>query len=175
MNVNNEHKAITDALDTYRHWLDEIPEEQFGQTPPIGGWSYAEVYSHILQASLGSSVAAEKCCRKTGVTTSKGLNLKGMFVFLMGSFPPGKRQAPPAVAALTKKIDKEEARNLIVRLRKRVEELAALMHHGGNNDNKISHPGLGMLNGPQWFKFLRIHLQHHIKQLKRIQNSFPQR
>jgi hypothetical protein len=175
MNVNDEHKAITTALDAYRSWLDEIPEDQFAETPANGGWSYAEVYSHILQASLGSSVAAEKCCRKTGVTTNKGLNLKGMLVFLLGSFPPGKRQAPPAVAALTKKIDKEEARNLIVRLRKRIEELAVLMHNGVNKDNKISHPGLGMLNGPQWFKFLRIHLQHHLKQLSRIKKSFPQK
>lgn len=175
MNVNDEHKAIITALDAYRSWLDEIPEEQFTETPANGGWSYAEVYSHILQASLGSSVAAEKCCRKTGVITNKGLNLKGMLVFLLGRFPPGKRQAPPAVAALTKKIDKEEARNLIVRLRKRIEELSALMHHGGNNDHKISHPGLGMLNGHQWFKFLRMHLQHHLKQLGRIKKSFPQK
>jgi uncharacterized linocin/CFP29 family protein len=25
-----------------------------------------------------------------------------------------------------------------------------------------------MLNAQQWFKFIRIHLQHHIKQLDRI-------
>lgn len=174
MSLAAEHKAINAALDNYRQWLDEIPDEDFARTPTIGGWSYAEVYSHILQASLGSSIAAEKCCRKTGVTTSKGLNWKGMLVFLMGRFPPGKKTAPPAVAGLTKKIDKEEARNLIIRLRKRVEEIFPLTTHAPD-DNRISHPGLGMLNAGQWLKFLRIHLQHHIHQLNRIKKSFPQK
>lgn len=29
-----------------------------------------------------------------------------------------------------------------------------------------------MLNAPQWFKFIRVHLQHHLKQLERIKNNF---
>ncbi|WP_158828715.1 DinB family protein [Mucilaginibacter lacusdianchii] len=168
-----EHKAINTALDVYRQRLDEISEDQFTETPPDGGWSYAEVYSHILQADLGSSIAAEKCCNKTGVCTDKGLNWKGRMVFLLGSIPPGKRQAPPEVARLTKKISKEEARNLIVRLRKRVDEIMPLVSHAPSN-YKISHPGLGMLNAGQWMKFLRMHTQHHIKQLDRIKKSFPQ-
>lgn len=172
MNLAAEHKAIIAALDEYRQQLDEIPDEQFDQTPAIGGWSFAEVYSHIMQASLGSTIAAEKCCRKTGVTTTKGLNLKGMIVFMLGQFPPGKRQAPPAVAALTKKISKEGARNLIIKVRKRVDDVLEVIHHAPGN-SKISHPGLGMLNAAQWLKFIRMHLQHHIKQLNRIKKSFP--
>jgi uncharacterized linocin/CFP29 family protein len=29
-----------------------------------------------------------------------------------------------------------------------------------------------MLNAKQWFKFIRIHLEHHLKQLRRIKNKF---
>jgi hypothetical protein len=174
MNIAHEHKSINTALDEYRHRLDQIPDEQFDLTPPTGGWSYAEVYSHIMQANLGSSIAAEKCCRKTGVTTNKGLNWKGRLVFLLGSFPPGKRKAPAALDALARKISKEEARNLIVKLRKRVDEVVQLAGHT-ISDCKISHPGLGMLTAAQWIKFIRIHTQHHIKQLNRIQKSFPQK
>jgi hypothetical protein len=173
MSPAEEQKAINAVLDEYRHLLDEIPDEQFTETPPGGGWSYAEVYSHILQANLGSSIAAEKCSNKTGTHTSKGLNWKGKLVFLMGGFPPGKRKAPPQVAALTKKISKEEARNLIVRLRKRVDEIIPLVAHAQANC-KISHPGLGMLNAAQWIKFIRMHTRHHIKQLERIKKSYQQ-
>lgn len=172
MNIAKEHQNINAALDEYRHWLDEIPDEEFTETPPIGGWSYAEVYSHIMQANLGSTIAAEKCCRKTGVTTSKGLNLKGMIVFMLGQFPPGKRKSPAALDAITKKISKEDARNLIVKLRKRVDEIVQLAGHAPN-DSKIAHPGLGMLTADQWIKFIRIHTRHHLKQLNSIQKSFP--
>ncbi|WP_345954877.1 DinB family protein [Mucilaginibacter sp. PAMB04168] len=173
MKLAAELKAINAALDTYRQQLDEIPDDVFAETPAIGGWSFAEVYSHIMQASLGSSVAAEKCCNKTGSTTTEGLNWKGMLVFLLGRFPPGKRKAPPAVAELTKNITKEEARNLIIKVRKRLESVVPLTQHAPDN-NKISHPGLGMLNAGQWIKFLRIHLEHHLAQLSRIRKSFPQ-
>lgn len=172
MNIAAEHKEINAALDEYRQQLDSIADEQFAETPPIGGWSYAEVYSHIMQASLGASIAAEKCCRKTGATTGKGLNWQGRLVFFLNRFPPGKRQAPPAIASLTKKISKEEARNLIVKVRKRMDEVSSLAVHD-EGSCKISHPGLGMLTAAQWIKFLRIHLQHHLKQLNRIKKSFP--
>lgn len=172
MSVATEHKAINDALDNYRQQLNDIPDEQFTETPSMGGWSYAEVYSHIMQASLASSTAAEKCCRKTGVNTGKGLNWRGRILFFLDRFPPGKRQAPAAVASLTKKISKEDARNLIVKVRKRMDEVSSLALHDGGSC-KISHPGLGMLTAAQWIKFLRIHLQHHLKQLDRIKKSFP--
>jgi len=173
MNAADEHKALIAALDSYRSHIDEISDEEFTQTPPIGGWSYAEVYSHIMQASLGSSIAAEKCCNKTGVNTTKGLNFRGMLMFLMGRFPPVKLKAPDALDGITKKISKEEARNLIIRLRKRLDELWPKVHDAAEC-YKIRHPRLGMLNARQWMKFTRIHLQHHLKQINRINKSFPQ-
>lgn len=174
MNVIEEQKDINTALDYYRQQLDEIPDEQFDVTPSIGGWSYAEMYSHILQANLGSSIAAEKCCRKTGVSTNKGLNLWGWYTFLTNSFPPVKTRPPAQMDAVTKKITKEDARNLIIRLRKRLDELVPLLAKS-DGEWKVAHPALGMLTGPQWIKFIRIHTQHHIKQLNRIKKSFPQR
>jgi len=174
MNLTKEHQEINAALDEYRRRLDGITEEEFTETPPIGGWSYAEVYAHIMHANLGSSIAAEKCCRKTGVTTSKGMNWKGRLVFLLGRFPPGKRKAPASLDAVTKKISIEEARNLIIKLRKRVDEIFQLAQHA-SGDCKIAHPGLGMLTAQQWLKFIRIHTHHHIKQLNNIQKSFPQK
>jgi len=61
MNIAKERKAINAALDNYRAQLDTVSDEQFAETPVDGGWSYAEVYSHILQATLGSSIALERC------------------------------------------------------------------------------------------------------------------
>jgi hypothetical protein len=171
MSLAAEMKAINAALDAYRQQLDEIPDEVFTEMPPIGGWSYAEVYSHIMQASLGSSVAAEKCCLKTASVTNKGLNWKGRLVFLLGAFPPGKRKAPAALENLVKKITKEEARNLIIKVRKRMSDILPLTVADAGS-HKIHHPDLGMLTAAQWIKFSRLHLQHHLKQLNRIKKVF---
>lgn len=175
MKLATEHKYISAALDIYRHWLDEIPEDEFTQTPPGGGWSYAELYAHTMQAGLGSIIAAEKCYNKTGVNTSKGLNPIGWYVFLLNCFPPVKVEQPEAMATLTKKISKEEARNLIIKLRKRLDEIMPQVVHNSSSGYKISHPRLGMLTAAQWIKFIRIHTQHHLKQLGRIKKSFQQK
>jgi len=34
---------------------------------------------------------------------------------------------------------------------------------------------LRMLDGKQWFKFIRIHADHHLKQLARITKKFQKR
>ncbi|NCD70425.1 DinB family protein [Mucilaginibacter agri] len=168
MNINQQRKRIEAALDQYRHRLDEIPDNQFDLTPPNGGWSYAEVYAHILQADFGSLIAAEKCARKTGMLTSKGTNIFGKIVLLTGIFPRVK--APDKMAAVVKKIDKEEARNLIIRVRNRLETLMPLLQNAPPN-YKIKHPRMGMLDAGQWLKFVRIHTEHHLKQLDRIKRG----
>ncbi|MBD1394064.1 DinB family protein [Mucilaginibacter glaciei] len=173
MNVARERRSIEEALDIYREWLDTITDEQFTQTPSMGGWSYAEVYDHIMKASLGSTIALERCTHNNCPPTKKGVTLAGWYLLLMQSFPPFKTEVPESVAAkmAPKKIDKEEAKNLIIKTRKRIEAIAGLVADAPKNA-RWQHPRMGMLNANQWFKFIRIHLQHHLDQLNRIKKKF---
>jgi hypothetical protein len=168
LKINQERKRIEEALNQYRSLLDIIPDGQFALTPPKGGWSYAEVYSHILQADFSSLIASEKCARKTGTLTSKGTNLFGKFVLITGIFPRVKTDGEFPIVA--KRIDKEEARNLLIRVRGRLDCVVDLLYKAPK-DYKIKHPRLGMLNAEQWLKFTRIHTEHHLKQLERIRKS----
>lgn len=166
MKINHQRQLIEQAFDKYRVMLDEIPDELFDKTPPSGGWSYAEVYSHILQADFNALIAAEKCAIKTAAYTGKKANLLGLLVLGSGSFPSFKVKSP-AVSANVKKISKEDARNLIVRVRSRLETVMPLLP-GASKNYRIKHPRMGMLNAKQWLRFVRIHTEHHLKQLKRI-------
>ncbi len=167
MSFAQERRAIEEALDNYRAQLDVIPDEEFTQTPPDGGWSFAEVYSHILQATLASSIALERCTHSNCQPTNKGTTLAGKILLLFGRFP---RVDAPAVVnekMPATKISKEDAKNLIIKCRKRMETILPLVPVA-NKTSRYKHPRLGMLNAGQWFKFIRIHLQHHLKQLQRV-------
>ncbi|WDF55089.1 DinB family protein [Mucilaginibacter sp. KACC 22063] len=168
MKINHQRKLLELTLDKYRHELDLIPDEMFDVTPPKGGWSLAELYSHILQADYMSLIAVEKCAHKTCEHTRKGLNLIGYYVFLTGKFPPVKTKAPASIIA--KKITKEEARNFIIKVRSKLDELSAVLN-AAPADYKVKHPNLGMLNAGQWIKFIRIHTAHHLKQLQNIKSQ----
>jgi len=172
MNIGATRKKIEEALDTYRNRLDTIPDDLFTVTPPDGGWSFSEVYCHILQANLGSSIALEKCMMKNCIPTSKGRSIQGLMVLTFGRFPPFKVKVPQAITEKSpvKNITKEEARNLLIKCRKRINDLTPLIHNSSKNQ-RIKHPRLGMLNARQWFKFILIHSQHHLKQLDRVEKK----
>lgn len=172
MSIAKDRQAIETALDSYRKWLDVIPDEQFTLTPADGGWSYAEVYSHILQATLGSSIALERCTHGNCEPSKKGPTWAGRLLLMLGVFPPVKSRVPDEVTAKMTpvKISKEDAKNMIIKCRKRVETTTPLIADS-LAVNRYRHPRLGMLNARQWFRFIRIHLQHHLKQLGRVEKK----
>jgi hypothetical protein len=131
------------------------------------------VYSHILTATLGSSVALERCTHNTCPPTTKGLTLLGRLMMFTGRFPPVKVKMPQALAEKTpvNKISKEEAKNLLVKCRKRIDDTTPLVKNSSPGP-RYKHPRLGMLNAMQWYKFIRIHLKHHLDQLERIEKKF---
>jgi len=171
MNIGETRKDIEEVLDNYRSRLDTIPDDLFDVTPPDGGWSYAEVYSHILQADLGGMMALEKCIRN-GKPTSAGRNLLGLLVLLFGRFPPWKTKVPEKVEARipARKISKEEARNMLIKCRQRINELTPLIRDSSKYC-RVKHARLGMLNASQWFRFILIHSKHHLKQLGRVEKK----
>jgi hypothetical protein len=176
MNLLKERKAIDEALDGYRARLDTIPEALFTVTPAEGVWSFSEVYSHILQATLSSAIALERCANNNCKPTNNRLTLIGRYMMLTSRFPPVKVKVPESVAARipAQKIDEEEARNLLIKCRKRIDELTPLINDALPSA-KHKHPRLGALDAKQWLKFIRIHLQHHLKQLDRIQKKLDDR
>ncbi|HAL81961.1 MAG TPA: hypothetical protein DCO83_06810 [Mucilaginibacter sp.] len=173
MNIAKERKAIDAALNNYRAQLDTISDEQFAETPPGGGWSYAEVYSHILQATLASSISLERCALGNCPPTKSGLNFLGKVLMILGRFPPAlKLKVPPALAAKmpVTKISKEDAKNLLIKCRRRMDDMMPLIKQS-SPISRYKHTRLGMLNAAQWYKFIRIHLEHHLKQMNRIKKN----
>src|ERR1700712_5213902 len=159
MSIASDKKAIEIALAEYRRRLDTIPDDQFNATPPGGGWSYGEVYSHLLQSNLGSLIAIERCANGTGKIDNKRLGLLAQAVFLLGRFPI-RLKAPEKIAALVNNIGKEEARNLLVKLKAKIEQMMPVINKA-STFSKIKHPRLGLLNARQWLRFIDIHTRHH--------------
>src|SRR4051812_45154130 len=98
MKPADERLAIEAALDTYRARLDDIPDEVFDVTPPQGGWSYAEVYDHMIKSTIGASIALEKSTQSSCAPTNKKPTLLGRLLLLFGRFPPVKTTVPDSVA-----------------------------------------------------------------------------
>jgi hypothetical protein len=170
MGITKEFSSLERVTEAYRSKLHSLPENQFAQTPPLGGWSASEVYDHIFDASLLSLKALNECLEGRGANRSTPFVSKMILFF--GAFPPGIRfKTPKILEGRVKVITKEEAADLI---RQFSGELEAMRLKIGRSNPKVKskHPRLGYLNADQWLRFIGIHLRHHLKQLKRVEKSF---
>jgi hypothetical protein len=162
--------SLLNTIAVYEAILARVSEESFMQSPSHGNWSYSETYSHIFQSGLLSFIAIENCIQHNGVLSRKSIQWIPMLILYFGQFPPGKIKAPKRIASMVKKISKEEAQALIKKCKLRLQEISPLVN-AADPHQKIKHPRLGLLNAKQWLRFIEIHTNHHVKQLKRIEQQ----
>jgi hypothetical protein len=170
MNTSKLLQSISKIVASYTTKLRLRGDEDFMLTPLIGGWSYSEVYSHIFDSSLLSLMALQNCINGKGIAATTPFGSKAVLFF--GMLPPGKKyKVPKKLADRVKKIDKITAEKLIADFEL---QLSAIDVQFDKVDEtiKVLHPRLGYLNAKQWLRFIEIHLNHHLKQLGRIEKSF---
>jgi len=166
------YRSISKTVAAYKAKLATMGEEDFTLTPPIGGWSYSEVYSHIFDASLLSLIALNNCVKGEGESRPTHLMVK--LILFWGSLPPGKKyEVPKRLVERVKKISPMAAQQFITDFELQLTKIYPTLKNA-ELTIKTKHPRLGYLNAKQWLRFIEIHLNHHLKQLARIEKSFQQ-
>jgi len=168
MNPNKRLRAIQKSMNAYRSTLNKMSESLFSKTPPSGGWSYSEVYSHIFDSNLLSLMAIRNCIKGEG--KDKITPFTARVILFFGRFPPGKYKVPKRLAERVKKIPIPEAVQLIADMETQLSHIESTIRQASARQ-KIAHPRLGYLNAMQWLRFIDIHMRHHLKQLKRIEKD----
>lgn len=170
MRTEQIYRSILHLVNRYKVALARYPALSFEQMPPMGGWSYSEVYCHIFDSSLLSVMAIQNCVRGEGELKPTHWLVK--LILFFGMFPPGKKyQVPKRLATRVKMISLMAAQQLMTDFELQMAKVYPLVE-GADPKIKVAHPRLGYLNAKQWLRFIEIHLKHHLQQLKRIENSF---
>jgi len=170
MSIAADKKELEQALRFYEEFLKKVSEEVFTSTPPGGGWSYAEVYSHITNVNYISAIAAEKCLNKVAEIKSGKPDWRVRLILFFAKFPPGKIKAPAIVEATVKSISKEEAANFLIKINRKLDALYPQVKNFDSN-YKVKHPRLGYLNAKHWLRFMVVHTKHHQNQIIRIERN----
>ncbi|WP_316819761.1 DinB family protein [Pedobacter gandavensis] len=168
MDIEKNYQKIRNSVSAYQNRLAELDEDRFLQSPPIGGWSYSEVYFHIFDSSILSLSAMIDATKGQRKPTAFAVKL----ILFFGTLPPGKKyKAPKRLAERLKKISRKESNALILEFLQQLEK-DLLVLKNADKTLKTAHPRLGYLNAFQWLRFIGIHLDHHLQQLHRIDQSF---
>lgn len=170
MKAEKIYQSILTKVAAYQQMLQKFGPADFQTVPPIGGWSYSEVYCHIFDSSLLSLMAMNNCIKGEGKEKSTHIIVKAILFF--GAFPPGRKyNVPEKLAPRVKKIGIAAAQQFITDFSLQLGQAYPKIENA-NPKIKTKHPVMGYLNAKQWLRFIEIHLNHHYKQLKRIENSF---
>jgi len=170
MSIAHTHQEILDTVSAYEELLEQVSDELFITTPPAGGWSYAEVFAHIFNSNITCIQAIDKCIQGAAVESDARMSLGVRLVFFFGRFPPGKFKVPNRIKDQVRKINKQEAHELIRRFKDELSQITPLVETA-RSSQKLKHPRLGLLNAVKWYEFIDIHTRHHRKQLQRISKN----
>lgn len=165
--MENNNLLSLNLLKEYKIFLESFSEEEFVLTPPSKGWSYSEVFTHIIAANELAILSIYKCARPNSEPIKK-TDWRVKLILFIGSLPPGKYKVPSILADKAIKSPKEVVLKNLDLMMERINGLSDKMKNA-NKDSKAKHPRLGYLNAFHWSRFIFIHTKHHLKQLKRIQ------
>ncbi len=169
MNLNNDLQRHHQTLDALRELIPEFGPEAWEHPGQAGGWSPAQVYSHIaLIANEFSFKHLDACLAGEGPAEGRK-SLLGFFVLGTNVIRASRRirvDFPPEL--LPSFPSPEEARRAMEGLLARAEATLAKVA-AADPARRSKHFLLGWMNAAEWFRFAEIHHRHHLEgQLQRL-------
>ncbi|NBB75524.1 MAG: DinB family protein [Bacteroidetes bacterium] len=171
IDVRDECDQLQAFYDDAEAVLDAPDAVLFGVQPDASGWSPAQHLYHIWVAN-GKSLAAALYIAYGRGDADGGPNEIGRAVLEAASIPRRAMQAPGYVTP-PDDLDRDALQDALTRSRSKLDAVGEHLDTLGAAEGRIEHPRMGMLDGPQWLRFVRIHSQHHLTIVRDILSSDP--
>lgn len=153
-------KAALARLEACLVWSDD---RLAAVAPAVSGWSSAQQVEHVLIA-LRRMLAAIRDLRagSSAEIKSKGRpTLVGRGVLMGGWIPRGKAEAPDFSVPMDMPTP-DALRDSLAAAQARFAEIAPDAGTLKQVEGVIDHPMLGGFSASQWWRFARVHTEHHL-------------
>jgi uncharacterized protein YndB with AHSA1/START domain len=159
-----EHFNIT--LGEWIGFLDDYTLDMLRQPPRAGSWSLGQVYMHITDDSLHFAGQMREAMNKE-TDGDKEMHEDARSIFRNNGFPDRKIMGPATNTLIPQPESKDQLLQRLLAIRQEVNELFASSEVAGAT-GKTRHPGLLYFTALEWLQFAEMHLRHHFRQKKRI-------
>lgn len=152
-------------------WIKELEHYNFKQLcakPSADSWSLGQVYMHLIEDTNFYTEQIRICVSaNNNVTEEASPGAKAMF--LNNDFPDEIIEGAPANSRIPQPDNKEQLRSYLLNLKDEMNK-AEILISKSLCKGKTKHPGLNYFNACEWLQFAEMHLRHHLRQKKRIDN-----
>lgn len=154
------------TLDIWLRALEEYTFEQLYSQPSAVSWSAGQMYRHLID-DTGFFIEQIKICVADHEHAENKPTSFGMKILAENDFPDEAIVGAPGNAFIPQPLSKEQLVKDMEVLKINMNA-AALLIDESPFKGRSKHPGLGYFNAEEWLQFAEIHLRHHFRQKKRI-------
>lgn len=150
-------------------WQLALQEYTLGELctrPSVTGWSAGQMYRHLVD-DTGFFIEQIKICIAGNENADEKPTAFGLKLLTNNDFPDETIVGAPDNAFIPQPLSKEQLVRDMEVLRMNMNAAALLIDESPFR-GKSKHPGLGYFNAEEWLQFAEMHLRHHLRQKKRI-------
>lgn len=172
METSATHTVLAKFNDTIDQWiayLNDYTLEQLCRQPEPGSWSMGQVYVHIID-DTNYFVEQIATALTNNLNSDKEMHKNGKSIFAHNGFPDMQMQGPSTNVPIRQPGRKEELLQGLTTIKDKVNQLYAT-YDFSKASGKTEHPAFWFFSATEWLQFAEMHMRHHIRQKKRIDNQ----
>jgi len=171
-----DNRLINNFNHTISIWISALEQYSFHDLiakPTPETWSLGQVYMHL---ATETSFFIEQINRCISCDENAGelLSTHGAALLLANELPNEKIEGPPSNAAVVQPAGKQDLLLNLLNIKAAMNAVAAAMQ-SSSFKGKTKHPGFDYLAAGEWLQFVEIHLRHHLRQKKRLDDFLNKR
>ena len=159
-------RAFNETILKWINYLDDYTLDMLGQKPAADSWSLGQVYTHITN-DTAYFVEQMRASLLTSTDGEKQMHEHARIMLRNNEFPDIRIDGPATNTFIRQPESKDELRQKLSAIKGEVNSLYTSFDVS-NGTGKTRHPGLLYFNSLDWLQFAEMHLRHHFRQKKSI-------
>jgi len=160
---------MQDFDQTLAIWIKELERYDFRQLlakPSATSWSPGQLYMHLIQ-STRFFIKQVKMSTSNDDNINEEAFAEAKRMFRNNELPDVLLEGPPSNATTPQPESKEQLMTELTGLKEEINQAEALVSNTQFR-GKTRHFGLGFFTAGEWLQFAEMHLRHHLRQKKRL-------
>jgi len=171
MHQHTQHilHQFNDTINQWIAYLDDYTVDMLQRQPIAGSWSNGQVYVHIID-DTNYFVEQIAIALNTHDNSDKEMHKHAKSIFANNGFPDMKVEGPSTNVSIRQPQDKAALLQDLTAIRDKVNALCNT-YDFSEATGKTQHPGFWFFNAAEWLQFAEMHMRHHFRQKKRIDDQ----
>jgi hypothetical protein len=162
-------KKFDETIGKWILFLDDYTLEMLRLKPRPESWSLGQVYVHIMDDTK-YFVEQMKDSLASSANREKEMHDTAHALFSNNAFPDILLNGPATNSNVRQPHSKDELMQNLVSIRDEVNTLYSTVDFS-TSTGKTEHPGFRFFNALEWLRFAEMHMRHHFRQKKRIDDQ----